>query len=72
VREFVNALRIFPQAQDEMLIAADLVFSVLEPACQGGVVFGRIQLVRKNLKTPPPRFLPIERWISAVKPFQPP
>jgi hypothetical protein len=55
-----------------MLIAADLVFSVLEPACQGGVVFGRIQLVRKNLKTQPPRFLPIERWISAVKPFQPP
>jgi hypothetical protein len=55
-----------------MLIAADLVFSVLEPACQGRVVFGRIQLVRKNLKTPPPKFLLIERWISAVKPFQPP
>ena len=36
----------------------------LEPACQGRVVLRRIQFVRENLKTPLPRFLPIERWIS--------
>jgi hypothetical protein len=72
MRHFVYPVGLGLDTNDQMLITADLVIGALEFANQPVGLVLDAQLLPENVKTPPPRFLPIERWISSVNPLQPP
>ena len=72
MRQLVNTVCLILQSYNQMLVASDLIAFTMKSMKQSAIVVPGIQGDFENFNTPPPRFLPIERWISAVNPAQPP